>query len=552
MTETKLLARRELDRRAALWELARRDPLFLVSFMSAVDEGDGSRFSFEHVRWPLEPGEVQMAGDRDMGSQDSWRWQRLVGEMIVNSKRFMGLKGRQIGLTWVWLAVDVAEAILMPGTTSVVYRQKEADAIDAIRRWWVLYRSLPEMWTGHIKTLTPDRGHEPGRDGVKLLFPNGDISRVLPMTSSQSSGHGKTLRRALADEAAHIEYLGSIKKAVEPAAEQGTARIGYISTANGVSNPETGEGNRFHYDWVNAGTGVTRLFLPYSVHPNRDEEWYEQVPRGTLGLTEQEVNEQYPRNEHEAFALTTRTFIPPDVLKAYRTRIGKTLRRYDFVKAGPRTAKIEERSDGAWTIYREPDRERRYAIGADPATARGLDSSAAFVIDLSDMALVAQYRARVDADLFAFQLHYAGRRYNNALLAVEVAGGYGDAVIIPLRDGREGRPAYPNLYRHVMSSRPDQPIAKPYGFPTNVKTRPLITNHLQRVLREHELPWVTDDLQYELENFVNADTNPTPRAAEGHHDDLVMACAIALEMYRLRGAHPDMRRPTRRNWLVPA
>ena len=272
--EVRAASRAELERREARWEMARRDPLFLASYMTAIDEGDGSSFSFEHLRYPLQEGEVVMRSARDMGSQDSWRWQRKAAEMIRDSKRFMALKGRQIGVTWVWLAVDCAEAVLQPGTTSLVYRQKEADAIDSVRRWWVLYRSLPAMWTSHITVVTPDRGVEPGREGIKLQFPDGRISRVVPMASGQSSGHGKTLRRALADEAAHIEYLSSIKKAVEPAAEQNNAKIGYISTANGRSNELTGEGNRFHFDWVNAGEGVTRLFLPFSVHPNRDDEWY--------------------------------------------------------------------------------------------------------------------------------------------------------------------------------------------------------------------------------------------------------------------------------------
>lgn len=466
---------------------------------------------------------------------------------MLTSKRFVALKGRQIGVTWLWLAIDCAEAILYPGTSSCIYRQKEADAIDSVRRWWVLYNSLPDWWKAGIEVRAPDRSVEPGREGVKLLFPDGRISRVMPMTSSQSSGHGKTLRRALADEAAHIEYLGSIKKAIEPAAAQGKAKIGYISTANGTSNLETGQGNRFHYDWVNASDEICRVFMPYDVHPNRDEEWYDTVPRDVLGLTEQEVNEQYPRDEHEAFALTTNTFIPPDILKSYRSRIRQPLRRIAFAKRTGRQAAIEERPDGFWQVLVEPEDDHKYAIAADPATGKGKDSSAAFVIDLSTMELVAQFKARIDADLFALNLHYMGKRYHTAYMAVEVAGGFGDAVIAALRDGRDGRPPYPYMHQAILTSRRDLPTVKPLGFSTNIKTRPLIMNQLQKALRDGSLPYVTDDLLFELENFVHRDTGATPRAAEGHHDDLVMACAIALEMYRLKGSHPEaFRQPSRR------
>jgi hypothetical protein len=63
---------------------------------------------------------------------------------------------------------------------------------------------------------------------------------------------------------------------------------------------------------------------------------------------------------------------------------------------------------------------------------------------------------------------------------------------------------------------------------------------LEQAIRERHLPFLTERLLLECGTFVHADTNPTPRAQDGCHDDTVMAAAIALEMYRLRGAHPEM------------
>jgi hypothetical protein len=53
-----------------------------------------------------------------------------------------------------------------------------------------------------------------------------------------------------------------------------------------------------------------------------------------------------------------------------------------------------------------------------------------------------------------------------------------------LRDGREGRPAYPRLYRHRLLDRGDQPEAKPFGFPINVKTRSTVIEGLEAAVRE--------------------------------------------------------------------
>jgi hypothetical protein len=197
-----------------------------------------------------------------------------------------------------------------------------------------------------------------------------------------------------------------------------------------------------------------------------------------------------------------------------------------------------------------PEAGHTYAIGADVATGRGLDYSAAYVIDLGTMGICAEFHAKIDADLFAYQLHYLGKWYNDAKLAVERAGGHGEAVIIALRDGKDGRPPYPNQYRHVLSSHIKKPLAQPYGFPTNTQTRPLITNLFEQVVRERTLPFVTDSLLWEMESFVNWDTGPSPRALDGARDDLVMAMCITLEMYRLYGTHPDDRRHNRKRKYV--
>jgi hypothetical protein len=224
----------------------------------------------------------------------------------------------------------------------------------------------------------------------------------------------------------------------------------------------------------------------------------------------------------------------------------KLLRRYDFDLSSPASARITEHEKGRIKVYAEPVPDHSYAIGADVATGRGYDYSAAYVIDLTNAELVAEYHGKIEADVYARDLHFLGRRYNTAKIAIEIGGGYGEAVIIALRDGAAGRRAYPNLYRHVLSSRPDKPVSKPFGFPTNTRTRPLILNQLERHLRERTLPWVTGDLLHEMSEFVHHNHGVSPRARDGSRDDRVLACAIALEMFRLYGDIGGKRRTAKR------
>lgn len=518
-----------------------KDIPYLISLMSAVDPRDGTTFTFKHIREPLEPGEVWLDGNKLRSRDKNWRWQRHVVDRARAKRRTIDLKGRQIGDTWITLATDVGEALTMPGTASLLYRQRHDDAVDNVRRWWSLYCSLPEWLTGHIKAVKPEKADRPGIDGVVLKFPDGSFSEITPMSSAKSSGHGRTVRRVMLDEAAHIENLLSIRAAIEPAA--GQAHISVISTANGRSDPESGLGNEFHRLWVTAEeSGYDRLFLPFDLHPDRDAAWYESDPE-IVSLPVWKRQEQFPRDEHEAFALSDRSFFDPDALLEYASRVKSPLYRFDFVEDGPARARVSKHSEGRIRVYAEPVEDHTYAVGADVATGRGADYSAAYVIDLQTMELAAEYHGKVEADIYARDLHYLGRRYGTARLAIESSGGYGEAVIVPLRDGVAGRPAYPKLYQHVLSARPDKPLSKPFGFPTNTKTRPLILNQLEQHLRERTLPWVSGDLLHEMTEFVHHDHGPSPRARSGSRDDRVMACAIAFEMYRLYGHHPKRNRP---------
>ena len=517
-----------------------KDVPYLISLMTGVDQRDGTRFTFEHIADPLEPGEVSLHENRLVARDKTWRWQRYIVDELIARNRVMFLKGRQIGVTWVVLALDVAEAVTNPGTASLLYRQRHDDAIDNVLRWWTLYQSIPPFLRSHIEVRKPEKADRPGIGGVALKFPDGSFSEILPMSSAVSSGHGRSVRHVMLDEAAHIENLASIGAAVAPAA--GRARISMISTANGRSNPETGEGNEFHRRWMDEGSGYTRIFLPYDVHPDRDEEWYATASE-VQELRVWQRQEQFPRNEHEAFALSDRSFFDKDALLHYQQLEAQPLYRHDFEEVHGGAKLIKNPRHGRVRVFAEPTAGAKYAIGADVATGRGVDYSAAYVIDLANMELVAEYHAKVEADVYARDLHFLGRRYNDALIAIESAGGFGEAVIISLRDGVTGRPRYPKLYRHVMSSRPDKPVAKTFGFPTNTKTRPLILNQMEQALRDASLPRIPGGLLSEMAEFVYHDHGTSPRARDGSRDDRVMACAITLEMYRLYGSHPN--RPKR-------
>lgn len=508
--------------------------------MAAPDERTAEQFDFHHLR------------DEAAAAASGWGWQRDLLLWIHGESRCILLKARQLGATWVACAYAVWVAVCKPGSRVLIYRQKQDESVENVIRCWRLFESLPEHLKMGVEVLKPARGVLPNGGEIEIRFPDGRTSKIVAMSSATASGHGSTAALVLMDEFSRMDNAADIMKAVQPAAGS-RGKIVIVSTANGVSDAETGDGNHFHWLWVTAEeSGFSTRFLPWSLHPERDDRWYELDPE-VRGLRSYERAEQYPANEHEAFTLTNKVFFDADDLNWYaKWRRLSTESRGDFrlLPGKLTTATFLPSKRGMTSVFRLPELDRDYAVGADVATGRGLDYSAAYVVDLATMDLVAEFHGRLDADEYAEQLHYLGRWYNSALIAVETAGGYGEAVIIALRDGRAARRPYTKLYRHVLSSRPDLPESKPFGFPTNSKTRPLIVNGLEQAIRERTLPGLPGGLLSEMQTFVRHDSGTSPAAQKGTRDDRVLAACIALEMYRLRGSHP--RRRQRKTHTVAA
>lgn len=514
--------------------------------LPALDE-DVGEFAFQFDAAP----DVEERDEYGNVTNAGWYWQKDLLDWWLTNRRSIVLKARQLGATWLAAGLALWLLLFRPGSQVLVYRQREKDAKKIIGRIWDMWESLPPWLRNGAVVITPSRGVRPS-DVIEFRFPGGKVSTVTGMPATAAAGHGDTVALAILDEFSRIETASETMKAVGPALGR-TGKLIILSTANGVANLETGEGNYYHYVWENAkAMRFARRFLPWSLHPDRDQEWYE-TSEEILSLRPHERAEQYPANPHEAFTLTNRVFFDAEAMEWYAAHaIRRPTRVYDFQKVNAKQAEIVDRKDGRINEYQAPKDGSSYALAADAATARGLDYSAAYVIDLATLEICAEFHGKLDADLFAYQLHFLGRRYRTAWLAIEMAGGYGDAVLIPLRDGREGRPAYPKLYRHTLESRVDLPQAKTYGYPMTTKTRPQVTGHMAKLVREKALPYLTEDLLLEMRHFVEHETGTTPAAQVGTHDDRVMAACVVLELYRQRGSHPERHKPGKQKPYTPS
>jgi truncated hemoglobin YjbI len=487
-----VFARRVSERTAAM-----EHPAGLLDHVKCIDPKTGETFTFT-------------LNDPTAG----WYWQREVLDGWMGCPLNLVLKARQIGITWLGAGYGLWKLLTMPGTRMLVISINEDEAIKVVNRLYDMFMSLPEHLRFEAEILKPTRGARP-TTLIELVFPDGRISSVVGLPSTRRAGHGETATLVLLDEFARHEFARESWKATFPTVDNGGQSL-IVSTANGVSNAQTDEGNFFHHLWVNAETyGIETQFLAWDLHPERDEGWYE---RNAKALPAHDRAEQFPRTPRDAFIHTGECWFDIEALGLYEEKpLEPELRMRFFSDSTGTKAKIHPDPKGWIRVYERPDPERNYAIGADVATGRGLDYSAAYVVDLTQMKLVAEFHAKIDADEYAEQLHFLGKWYGDA-----------------------------RLYRHTIADRPDAHMLANYGFPINAKTRPQLINQLEQAIRERLLPAMPAELIMECRTFIRQKTLPSPRAMDGNNDDRVMSCALALEMYRQYGTHERRARRTPR------
>jgi len=530
-------------------EAAQSDPKALINEIRFFDPAQADSDS-QHNAWIefkmyppkgwREPTEWLPAGEWEFhkGGTDDWYWQTLLIDWWHDplKKKFLILKARQLGVTLLACAYVLWLMLYRPGSFSVAYSYEEGEAKKLIQAAWAMYMALPETLRSHVKVLTPSRSEEPA-EWIKLRHADGRISGFQALPATKRHGHGSRVSFAIMDEVARMDYAREIYTAINPATTRGRAKLVMISTAAGVSNLETGVGNYFH--WLYHTRKEKKLeyrFLPWNLEPTRDEQWYQDE---AMKLDEVERNQQYPLTEADAFMLSGHLYFDADALRWYRHETMRPILTGQFAVIGRRRANFLHFKDGSIDVFEKPVVERPYAIGVDCATGRGSDYTSGHVIDLETGAIVAEFRAKMEAPRAAVQLHYLGRWYNEALICVERQGGYGDALIIALKDGTANLPAYRRVYRHKKFTRGDRPIAEEYGFPMGIKTREQVLNMLKDWVRQRLFPWISEGDMQEIGTFVYADTNPSPRAMAGCNDDRVISLALCVEMFRQMGRMPS-------------
>lgn len=182
---------------------------------------------------------------------------------------------------------------------------------------------------------------------------------------------------------------------------------------------------------------------------------------------------------------------------------------------------------GLW-IWKDPMPRHKYILAADTAEGDGQDYSAIQIIDLNTLEQVAEFHNRIDTYSFADIIIKLAFYYNKATVVPE-ANAAGNAVVSRIEKSFK----YENLYY--------RPLAKGMlgaGFKTTPANRNDILRAYYRALIELKYKTYSKRLKKETRSLITK--NNKVQAAQGTHDDLIMAYSIASYLIQENAVHSEV------------
>lgn len=471
------------------------------------------------------------------------------------------LKARQQGMTTWSQSHAYAEAIKRSNWTSLAIAHNKA-ASENIGNMAVIMLNNDTIFSPKTKKDTYSK------DEIHFVEP--ENSRYLIRTAgTKAEGRSYKLNFVHASEVAFwpangAAIIGGLQETMPSGDRPGTWEI-WETTANGFDPLFNGK-----WEEISAAsrkgkkTDFLQLFLPWYFHReyslkleeedreelldtlDQKEKWLlrQRSPLGnpvTLGqlawrrrkisnmtpspgLTKEEFfRQEYPATPDEAFLSTGTVVFDRDRLEEWLVSPPRPIARYTLLAD---TGTVMSSEKGELAVLQEPRIGSRYVIGVD--VAEGLphgDASVAHVINHATKETVAEWHGRIPPESFAGVLSTLGRRYNNALMAVE-RNNHGTAVINRLLEM-----GYPNMYYEMAIDQPGAAPRRRVGWLTSIKTKPLLVSKIIAHMDENRVgPLLEADMR-EMMSFEavpnTAGTAMKYQAQPGKCDDRVIAIGIA-------------------------
>ena len=434
-------------------------------------------------------------------------------DAFLNYKFNIVLKSRQLGLSTTTSAYCLWMALFRRDANILVMATKLEVGKFMIQKIRTAFKMLPP-WMLNLLELT-----DPEAESVKYIrFNNG--SRITAIPTSGDAGRGEAVTLLIVDEAAHIDNLEELWLGLYPTLSTGGRAIVFSTPAGknffyqmwmGAETGEWEEGRVGQHCKGVGKNGFHGVKLPWFVHPERDEKWFEDQakPMDARGIAQELLC---------GFEGSTLTFFSQACIDYVRnlsqTPIGYT---------GPNNKGQDLH------IWKTAVPDHKYVISADVARGDADDYSTFHVFDTNESEVVAEYMGKIPPDRFGEWLIEIGKRYNDALIINE-KNTVGIATAIKLRDAQYPTLYYdPDLQEKMIIMTPDEKKDVLPGFTVSPKNREKILENLEQVIRNHQLKIYSLRFVEQMETFIW--NGKRGQAIKKRHDDLIMAMAIGLQVF---------------------
>lgn len=418
--------------------------------------------------------------------------QKDIFNALRKNKRVIILKARQIGFSTAITGFFYHKTITVPGTTTALIGYNSsltAELLDKVKTFW---RTTPKAIR---PTITINNKYEIG-------FPKVN-SKILVLPSTETVGRGYTITNCLLTELAFWDKAEEKMSALEDAVPI-DGQIVVESTPNGI-------GNLYHRMWTSDDNDYVKKEYGW---------WCGYTAEEFEIIKKRKNNPMKVAQEYEcAFLSSGRSVFNQIMLRELRKNV---------LEVGDVNGDFTVREEDDWVIYSEPKKDKLYVCGVDISEGiQGGDNSVAVIFDRMTGEEVAKFKGLVAPDLLANKLDKMGRKYNNALMVLEI-NNHGLTTMTVMK-----QLIYPSLYYRpsryeTISSR----ISDKIGWQTNKKTRPILIDDFNQAVRDNEVLIHSKDILDEMTVFVydeNNDMVPQP----GFHDDCVFSAAIAWQGFKV-------------------
>jgi len=483
--------------------------------------------------------------------------------------RIIVLKARQLGISTMTGAVYFKKTATDFNVRTAIVAHKDDATKNLFGMYKMYYENLPEIIRPEIQAS----------NAFELAFDNKTGTGLKSNIRCFTAG-GQGIGRSMTIDNLHLSEFafwpgdkrGTLNGLLQAVPNTVDSCIIIESTANGFEQFKT-----LWDDAVDGKNDFKPLFFGWWFDPSYSmpaEESFQPVPAGRYGdemelielydLTFDQLKwrrwcidnncqgdlrlfkQEYPSNPEEAFLSTGYSAFENELVISQLERAKKLepkrgtftySKKYldkDHCEIDVESIKFREDKRGSILIYEEPVNKKDeegvvtalapYVLGGDTSGGeetieKDKDYFTMQVTNNITGRVAAVFRQQtIDEDLYADQAYCLGMYYHKALIGIET-----NFSVQPTRELE--KLAYPNLYMRERLDTVKNAMVHAIGFETNVKTRPVMIAELVQLFRTD--PTIVPDVDTLKEMLTFIKINRKYQAAEGYHDDLVMALAIS-------------------------